>query len=206
MASPFFISYIPLINYQIDSSKLQKKKRSKCLGFIAWSSTTPLLIIFLMVMEFVFIFQTIVLKPLIFIVKKLSCGRIDFQSQNIVVKFQENIFELLFGMKKPEIAGFRRLRTITQLIFETVPEFLLQLRIYFYLENSTSEESVSLDTIKLSILFGMIHGVLEVLTIWIEAKVFQQPFFEYFVICFNGRLGWVPMLYKLNDRSFLQKL
>ena len=172
MASPFLISYIPLINYQIDSSKLQKKKRTKCLGIIAWSSKTPFLIIFLMVMEFVFIFHTIVLEPLILIVKMLSCGRLNLQRQNIVVKFEEHIFELVFGMKKPEIAGFRRLRTITQLIFETLPEFLLQLRIYFYLENSTSEESGSLDIIMLSILFGMIHGVLEVLTIWIEAKVF----------------------------------
>ena len=76
---------------------------------------------------------------------------------------------------------------------------------YYYFKNlGNLDESVDLNTIKLSILFAFVHGVLEVLTIWIEAKVFQQPFYEYFVICFNGRLGWVPMLNKFNDRKFIQ--
>lgn len=76
---------------------------------------------------------------------------------------------------------------------------------YYYFKNlDIEDETVSLGTIKLSITFAVIHGVLEVLTIWIEAKVFKQPFFEYFVICFNGRLGWVPLLNKFQDRKFIQ--
>ena len=75
---------------------------------------------------------------------------------------------------------------------------------YYFQKLENPKESVDLYTIELSILFAIAHGVLEVLTIWIEAKVFQQPFYEYFVICFNGRLGWVPMLNKFNDRKFIQ--
>ena len=84
------------------------------------------------------------------------------------------MFYTVFGMRKPEIAGFRRLRTITQMIFETLPEIILQFRMYYYFLNlDIVDETVGLGTIKLSITFAMIHGVLEVLTIWIEAKVFQ---------------------------------
>ena len=43
---------------------------------------------------------------------------------------------------------------------------------YYFKSLDIVDETVSLGTIKLSITFAMIHGVLEVLTIWIEAEVF----------------------------------
>ena len=77
---------------------------------------------------------------------------------------------------------------------------------YIYFKNADTEGGVSLGTIQISIAFALIHGVLEVLIIWIEAKVFEQPFFEYFVICFNGRLGWVPKLNRFYDKYFVGAL
>ena len=76
-------------------------------------SKSPFLIIFLLAMDFVFIFQSIVLKPIIFVIVQLSGGRLKHEQLNVIDKFEDHMFEVVFGMMKPEIAGFRRLRTIT---------------------------------------------------------------------------------------------
>ena len=88
---------------------------------IAYMSKSPLLILFLIAMDFVFIFQSIVFKPIIFIISTLSRGKFKQEKLNFIDSFEDHMFGLVFGMKNPEIAGFRRLRTITQMIFETLP-------------------------------------------------------------------------------------
>jgi hypothetical protein len=40
---------------------------------------------------------------------------------NFLEDFEDKMFNYCFEMQKSEVAGFRRLRTISQLIFETVP-------------------------------------------------------------------------------------
>ena len=62
-----------------------------------------------------------------------------------------------------------------------------------------------MNTIQWSIIFAVVHALMELLILWIEAKVFETPFFEYFVICLNGRLGWVPKLNKFGATSTLNK-
>lgn len=105
-------------------------------------------------------------------------------------------------MQKSEIAGFRRLRTISQLIFETFPQLVLQVRIYFFFENNPDEMgAVKLSTLLLSILFAVFHGALEMLILYIESNQYDLNFFKYFIICFNGRLGWVPMLDKMKNSN-----
>jgi hypothetical protein len=44
------------------------------------------------------------------------------------------------------------------------------------------------------------------LILYIEARLFEQPFSEYFVICFNGRLGWVPKINRFRDPIYMKNL
>ncbi len=78
--------------------------------------------------------------------------------------------------------------------------------LYFYNGDQDSEDKVSLETILWSIFFAAIHGVLEMMILYIEARLFEQRFSEYFVICFNGRLGWVPKLNKFRDPDYMVNL
>ena len=91
------------------------------------------------------------------------------------------------------------------MFFETVPQILLQVRMFVYFENR-EEFDVNVNTILFSILFAFMHGMLEFLILGIEAHIFEQSFSEYFVICFNGRLGWVPKMQKLRDPLFVTTL
>lgn len=44
----------------------------------------------------------------------------------------ERSYELLFEMTKLEVEGFRRMRTISQLTFETLIQMILQLRMLLF--------------------------------------------------------------------------
>ena len=85
---------------------------------------TPLLILYLLFMDFVFIIQTVIFKNIVLIAKQ-TCFRGRFSKHaekcNILGEFEARIFKGVFGMEKHEVVGFKRLRTITQMVFETIP-------------------------------------------------------------------------------------
>lgn len=76
-------------------------------------SKTPFLILFLIFMDFVFIFQSLVVKPILNFFYYLSCGFLETEKLKCINTFEDSMFRVVFGMRKPEIEGFRRLRTIT---------------------------------------------------------------------------------------------
>ena len=164
------------------------------------------MIVYLLLMDLVFIIQVIVFKPIVFVIETVRNRVTDSRANlNILDMFEDYMYSVMFEMTKSEVSGFRRLRTISQMIFETIPQIFLQLRIfyYFYNQDEDTEDSISLQTIFWSIVFAAVHGILEILILFIEARLFEQPFSEYFVICFNGRLGWVPKINRFRDPDFM---
>jgi hypothetical protein len=58
----------------------------------------------------------------------------------------------------------------------------------------------------ISIIFAFVHGLLEVLILYIESKQYKLSLAKYFIICFNGRLGWVPMLDKMKNPVVMRQM
>lgn len=81
-------------------------------------SLTPFIVAYLLVMDLVYIIVSVVITPLTFMLKFLTCGKIDVT--NVEEKL-DVLYEILFGMTDMDIKGFRRLRTISQLSFESLP-------------------------------------------------------------------------------------
>jgi hypothetical protein len=52
----------------------------------------------------------------------------------------------------------------------------------------------------------LIHGALEVFILYIESYQFELSLSKYFIICFNGRLGWVPFLDKMKNSDKMHEL
>lgn len=77
----------------------------------------------------------------------------------------------LFDMNHIDIVGFRRMRTISQLIYESIPQIVLQTRILSYVRAHPEEKSIdiSVQTIEASILTGVLHFMIEILFIWKES-------------------------------------
>ena len=78
-------------------------------------SLTPLILIDLLFMDFVYIFNSVIVTPLAF---TFTCGKLNLESMEDKI---DTIYNYLFGMSDMDIKGFRRLRTISQLTFESFP-------------------------------------------------------------------------------------
>lgn len=73
-------------------------------------------------MDIIYIVVSVIITPAAMIIKFLTCGIIDIT--NIEEKL-DVLYEILFGMTDMDIKGFRRLRTISQLSFESLPQIFL---------------------------------------------------------------------------------
>ena len=88
------------------------------------------------------------------------------------------VHEMPLRLNKMDVKGLRRLRAITQLTSASIPQIILQTRIYFYLVNNEDENDahVNLRVIMLSILLAIIHGLIEVIFIqWRKLQTGLPP-------------------------------
>ena len=69
-------------------------------------------------MDTIYIVVSVIITPTAMLIKVLTCGLIDMT--NVEEKL-DVLYEILFGMTDMDIKGFRRLRTISQLSFESLP-------------------------------------------------------------------------------------
>ena len=76
----------------------------------------------------------------------------------------------------------------------------LQIRILVYFRADLGEDSrqmlkkmgIATDQIILSIVLAAVHALFEFTFLAIEAQASKTSFFNYCIICFNGRFNWVP--------------
>jgi len=105
-------------------------------------------------------------------------------------------------MSELNIIGFRRLRTSSQLTFESIPQILWQVRVLLWMranDDQVDDLDVTENAILISLACAMIHGLIEMLYFWIESKACKTTYLHYILICFNGRFGWVPYLHKFEN-------
>lgn len=74
------------------------------------ASLTPFIVLYLLLMDIIYIIVSVVITPAAILLRFLTCGLIDLT--NIDEKL-DVLYEILFGMTEMDIKGFRRLRTIS---------------------------------------------------------------------------------------------
>lgn len=115
MLAPFFACQVPFLVFLKELIYRDQKSTNKLivLGIVMLS---PLMLIYMVVMDFVFLILQAIFSPAVEIVKLVSFGWIDLSG---ILNRLDRIYEIMFCMQKLDVAGFRRMRTITQLSFET---------------------------------------------------------------------------------------
>merc|ERR1712176_351541 len=93
---------------------------------------TPLCIFYFVIIDIVFMVY-VVFATIIFF---LSCTK-----WNISDAMDDWVFKKIFGLNRMQIIGYRRLRTLSQLFFETVPQIFLQLRILWVVNGDPNGNS-----------------------------------------------------------------
>ena len=91
----------------------------------AWISITPLFTVYMLFMDHVFVLNTTLLAPIAFLLRK--CCNAEF-----LTAMTDRSYEVLFQMKPHEVNGFRRMRTITQAIFETLIQLAVQIHMLIF--------------------------------------------------------------------------
>ena len=86
---------------------------------LAFLSLTPLIVIDLLFMDLIYIINSVIITPLAFL---FTYGKINMEVMEDKI---DSICNYLFGMSDMDIKGFRRLRTISQLTFESFPQIIL---------------------------------------------------------------------------------
>ena len=123
MIAPLYVSTVQMIQFLLDRVlRKDKAQNDHLLRAIAWSSICPVFIVFMFVMDQVFVINSTIFETATYALG--LCCAVD-----AVVRMNRCIndsYEVLFRMKKHEVTGFRRMRTITQLQFETLIQFFTQ--------------------------------------------------------------------------------
>ena len=78
--------------------------------------------------------------------------------------FFENLATKAFGLTIMDIRGYRRLRTIVQLFFETFPQILLQVRIL--LSDQANELHIDIWELVISLTIAILHASIELLILY----------------------------------------
>jgi hypothetical protein len=160
--------------------------------FIQFLAVTPFLLVYLFVVDAVFLLLSAVVTPILILFSVLTC------QTHLIGKLElciDAIYRTLFGMQKMDVIGFRRLRTSCQLTFESLPQIILQIRIFIYLKGKPTELEeldISLEAISLSIAFALLHASIEFMFLRVETKANRTTMMHYLITCFNGRFGYVP--------------
>lgn len=65
---------------------------------------------------------------------------------------------------------------------------------------------ISVKAIEWSIFFAALHLILETVFLKFEANAVECGFWNYVVVCFNARQGWLPFMQFIKPKDHLAKV
>lgn len=201
IAAPYLVSFSvlgTLFEQRVSKFLIQFKSKELSKWSIKWILftlicfilMTPLSIIYFIIIDVFFMIYVLFSTFLFLITFKCSCIKID-----ITDYADDLVFKKLLGMNRMQIIGYRRLRTLSSLLFESIPQILLQGRVLYAIERArrqgTSDElnlsGINPESLIVSVGFAFGHLCFEALMIYLDSKSCDMSFFQYGLQC----LGYV---------------
>eukprot|EP01083_Nonionella_stella_P193903 715584_1 len=210
LASPYLVSHGSLVVILQNKKKFDTGNRSCFTSTVLsfWESLlmTPMALFYLCFIDFIFmIFALLSSVWLLFGIIRVvtSCQTIDQAAEYDCREWiDQKIFKDWLRMNRSEIVGYRRLRTLSQLFFETIPEIVLQLRILWVIKWSGSNENtfeIDVTTLIWSLGLAFAHLFLESGIIYLDKSAYQMGFMDYSLECLGGRVQWIPFQHLLPN-------
>eukprot|EP01084_Bolivina_argentea_P040443 74752_1 len=201
--SPYLVSYCSLSSLLLQ--KLVHFRNKSLLSFFVLLLMTPLSVLYLVSIDIIFMIYSLS-STFIFMI----CGcRTKYDIKDWL---DEYVFNKLLKMNRTEIIGYRRLRTLSQLFFETMPQILLQGRILYVVElkNDNNQFQINVTTLVWSLALAVAHLILEGGVVYFDAKTLKMSFSQYCMICLGGRVGWIPyqhfLEYIIRNQLFINSV
>ena len=131
-------------------------------------------------------------------------GKSEFEMKLL----QETVANQL-GMSIMDYEGLKRQRAVTMLMYETIPQAIIQMLLIFGLFTSdtsddTSDTSDTNDTnvtnaanidetsVYTSVCFAVLNSIFQILRLRSEAQAVREPFYQYCLQCLMARISWIP--------------
>jgi len=195
MLSPYWVSYAAamslMLRNQVFEIEDQYARTRTVMGFLFM---TPLCVAYFLLIDVLYAVRAVTFDLLVMVTLFLSCGRINLASKgdSAVDKFCSGVL----GLSIMDIEGYRRMRTMSQLIFESAPQLVLQARILLH---PIFAQQIGLTTPQLvsSMFFAGFHSLVSCCILWMEAGACRDSMVHYAVVCLSGRFGWVPFVDRL---------
>ena len=125
----------------------------------------------------------------------LFCCKRGFKNMEFE-EWIDKFLQKLFYLNTMDTKGLRRMRTITQMIFESIPQIILQIRIMSYAEDEGL--GVTLSALGLSLSLAVLHLLFEIFLLILEKSACKCSLQYYSLICMNARLNWIPFIEKIS--------
>ena len=202
---PFLVAYLPFIAFKLSKIDATKVESGGCFSlikaFFRFLSVTPMLVIYLAFIDLFFMLMGLLYFPAAIILAIFSCGHYGARE---VFECQNYLFIRLFEMNRMDVLGFRRLRTFSQLTFESITQIFIQGWIYYKLKThddlaDEKEIKVSVEAIVFSMCTAVIHAILEIIMLVIEKWAYRSSMMHFSSVCLTGTFGWVPFTNLLRD-------
>jgi hypothetical protein len=161
---------------------------------------TPAVIFYLLVLDITYTTATMILMLLVCL-GSLLCGKDFFPFYE---RFMNAFMMGAVKMTKMDVLGLRRQRTVLQFTYETVPQLILQTRILLYFIDDPKQGQkygITQNTVEWSLLFAVLHIILEFIFFIFESSVTKSSMLHYFVICYNARQGWLPFMEFIKPKT-----
>ena len=198
MLTPYLISHAPLITFFMERGTFEKKSEDSISiqRFLGAFFLTPLCLIYFIILDVFYNLTELLLSFWYLLYYMITCGS---SKKGGYEEYLDKFYQSAFKLNEMDVKGLRRLRTISQMIFETVPQLILQLIILSELDPIKNPQV--LNNLYISVGFGLIHLSLEITLLQIESKTYKSSFRFYSVLCLNGRLNWVPLLDSMTKKT-----
>jgi len=82
------VSYVPFIAYRLAKIRKEREKDYKSTCFestILFFATTPFLLVYLILVDIVFLVLSAIITPILLIISLVSCGKFDSKSVDVFI-------------------------------------------------------------------------------------------------------------------------
>eukprot|EP01083_Nonionella_stella_P267987 905612_1 len=200
LCAPYLVSYGSLV--VLLRKKIGDKNLSFCSSFAGYLLITPISLIYLFVIDIVFMLFTLISTLWFLLVFAfLSIGNGCNVPSNLKEYdgrdwIERKVFTQWLQMNYTEMVSYRRLRTLSQLFFETIPQIFFQVWIILDIKWLKHENEFDLDDfawkLAFSISLAIAHLILEGGIVLLDKSAFEMPFMQYALVSLGGRTLWVP--------------
>eukprot|EP01084_Bolivina_argentea_P218823 371260_1 len=201
LISPYLVSHgslVVILQKKLSFNNTEKSCYSFFILFCEFLLMTPLSLLYLFIIDLIFmtfsLLSTVWLLSVIVLFAIICKDVHDASKYDIRDWVDKIVFENWLNMNRSEIVGYRRLRTLSQLFFETIPQIVLQLRMLWVIEllGDSNTFEIDLETLGWSLLLAIFHLILEGGMIYLDKLAFKMSFMEYSLECLGGRVQWIP--------------